>query len=137
MKAFIALCFLAVASAASLSSDKEAPIISQSSDISPDGSYQSQYETGNGISAQESGVLKNAGQKDAEAEEVQGSVKYTAPDGTPIELAYLANENGFQPQGAHLPVAPEPPAIPAAIARALDWIAAHPYDEEKELKRKN
>ncbi|CAH0552211.1 unnamed protein product [Brassicogethes aeneus] len=130
MKAFIALCILAVASAASISSDKEAPIISQSSDISPDGSYQSQYETGNGISAQESGVLKNAGQKDAEALEVQGSAKWTADDGTPIQLTYIANENGYQPQGSHLPVAPEPQPIPAAIQRSLDWIAAHPQKEE-------
>ncbi|XP_019870353.2 larval cuticle protein LCP-17-like [Aethina tumida] len=128
MKFFLALAFVAVASAASLSSEKDAPIISQSSDISPDGSYQSQYETGNGIAAQESGVLKAVGQE--QAEEVQGSVKYTAPDGTPIQLTYVANENGYQPQGAHLPVAPAPEPIPAAIARALDWIAAHPQKEE-------
>lgn len=125
---------IAVASAASLSPDADAPILNQLSDISPDGSYQSSYETGNGISAQESGVLKSVGQETAE--EVSGSFKYSAPDGTPIQLTYIANENGFQPQGAHLPVAPAPEPIPAYIARALDWIAAHPYKEEAVLARK-
>lgn len=56
----------------------------------------------------------------------QGSFQYTAPDGTPISIQYTADENGFVPQGAHLPVAPE---IPPAIARALEWIAAHPDPE--------
>lgn len=121
---------MGVALAASLSGDKDAPILSQTQEVNFDGTYQSAFETGNGISAQESGSLKNAGNKDAEAEEVQGSVKYTAPDGTAIQLQYLANENGFQPQGSHLPVAPTPPPIPPAIARALDWIAAHPQKEE-------
>lgn len=96
-----------------------------------DGSYRSSYETGNGISAQEQGQLKNAGQKDAEAEEVQGGFSYTAPDGTPIQLSYIANENGFQPQGAHLPVAPTPPPIPAAIQRSLEYNAAHPEPENQ------
>lgn len=110
------------------------PILSQNAEVNFDGSYQHNFEAGNGISAQEQGVLKNAGQKDAEAEEVQGSFKYTAPDGTPISISYVANENGFQPQGAHLPVAPTPPPIPAAIARALDWIAAHPQPQEGSKK---
>lgn len=36
---------------------------------------------------------------------------------------------GFQPQGDHLPVAP---AIPEAIARALEWIAAHPPQQQQQ-----
>lgn len=57
------------------------------------------------------------------AVEAQGSFHYTAPDGTPIALQYVANENGFQPQGAHLPT---PPPIPELIQRALDYIASQP-----------
>lgn len=72
--------------------------------------------------------MKNAGNPETEALEVQGSVQYTADDGTPISLTYLANENGFQPQGAHLPT---PPPIPPAIQRALDFIAANPQPEEQ------
>ncbi|XP_019870431.1 larval cuticle protein LCP-17-like [Aethina tumida] len=129
MKAFLVLAFVAAAYGATLSSERDAPILSQESDISPDGSFRTAYATGNGISAQEQGVLKNAGSQD-EAEEVQGSSQYTAPDGSQIAIQYIANENGYQPQGAHLPVAPAPPPIPDQIARALDWIAAHPPKEE-------
>ncbi|XP_019867085.1 endocuticle structural glycoprotein SgAbd-2-like [Aethina tumida] len=112
-------------------SGNEVPILSQDQEVNFDGSYRTSYETGNGISAQEQGQLKNAGNPDAEAEEVQGSFQFTAPDGTPIQLQYVANENGFQPQGSHLPIAPTPPPIPPAIQRALEWIAAHPEPQQK------
>lgn len=66
--------------------------------------------------------------------EAQGDFKYTAPDGTPISLQYIANENGFQPQGAHLPTAPP---IPEAILRSLEYNAAHPEeDQERNLPRR-
>lgn len=86
------------------------------------------YETGNGITAEESGFLKNAGQADQEAQVAQGQSSYTSPEGQQIRLAYIADENGFQPQGSHLPV---PPPIPEAIMRALEYIAAHPPPPEK------
>ncbi|KRT85225.1 Insect cuticle protein, partial [Oryctes borbonicus] len=104
-------------------------ILRQQSDVNPDGSYQWSYETENGISAQEQGQLKNVPNSPDPAIEAQGGFQYTAPDGTPIQLSYVANENGFQPQGAHLPVAPP---IPEAIARALDWIAAHPEPQQQQ-----
>ncbi|XP_060516996.1 endocuticle structural glycoprotein SgAbd-2-like [Cylas formicarius] len=126
----IALAVVAVSSAAQLSGNEPIPIVSQSAEVNFDGSYHSSYETGNGISYGEQGQLKNAGNKDAEAEEVQGFVRYTSPEGTPIELQFVANENGFQAQGAHLPVAPSPPPIPPAILRSLEYNAAHPEQDQ-------
>lgn len=50
-----------------------------------------------------------------------GSYSYQSPDGTYITLTYIADENGFQPVGDHLPV---PPAIPDQILTSLKQQAA-------------
>lgn len=76
------------------------------------------FETENKIKHNEVGQLKNAGSED-EAEEVRGSYSYTAPDGQVITVNYIANEFGFQPEGAHLPT---PPPIPEAILKSLQLI---------------
>lgn len=122
-----ALALLSLASAATITKVEVVPIVRQDLDVGFDGTYVNSFETGNGIVMEEHGVLKNAGVKDAEEEEVIGSVSYTAPDGTPISFKYVANGNGYQVEGSHLPVAPP---MPVAIARALEWIAAHPKVEE-------
>lgn len=80
-----------------VSSEAAAPILRSNSDIQPDGQYHYEYETGNGIAAKEGGLA---------AKSVHGSYSYTAPDGTPVHMSYIADENGFQPTGSHLPVAP-------------------------------
>lgn len=59
--------------------------------------------------------MKNAG-SESEAQSASGSFSYTAPDGQLIEVTYTADENGFVPQGAHLPT---PPPIPDEIAKSL------------------
>ncbi|XP_075971008.1 uncharacterized protein LOC142973255 [Anticarsia gemmatalis] len=99
------------------------PIIRQEQVLNPDGSYKWSYETGNGISAEEQGYVKNQGIPEQEAQTAQGQYQYTAPDGQVIQLQYLADENGFQPQGAHLPT---PPPIPPEIQTSLDYLATLP-----------
>ncbi|XP_049865994.1 endocuticle structural glycoprotein SgAbd-2-like [Pectinophora gossypiella] len=130
MKSFVAIsALLAVACAAPqfYSQGQQIPILRQTQDINPDGSYQWSYETGNGIAAQEQGYLKNAGIKDAEAQVAQGSFGYTSPEGIPISLSYIADENGFRAEGAHLPT---PPPIPEAILRSLEYIASAPQQPQ-------
>ncbi|KAK9717968.1 Insect cuticle protein [Popillia japonica] len=84
---------------------KDATIIkSNLENIGIDG-YNFQYETSNGIAADEQGQLKNAGSEN-EVMAVRGQFKYLGPDGVTYTITYTADENGFQPQGAHLPVAP-------------------------------
>lgn len=85
------------------------------------------YETGNGISAEEQGFLKNAGQPEQEAQVAQGQYQYTNPEGETVQISYVADENGFQPQGSHIPT---PPPIPPAIQRALDYLATLPSTAE-------
>ncbi|GBP89586.1 Endocuticle structural glycoprotein SgAbd-2 [Eumeta japonica] len=102
------------------------PIIRQEQVINADGSYSWSYETGNGIAAEEQGYVKNLGVPDQEIQTAQGQYQYTAPDGTPIHLKYIADENGFQPQGDHLPT---PPPIPEEIQKALEYLATLPTEK--------
>lgn len=96
-------------------------IVSQDSDIQPDGTFQWTYESADGTKQQQNGAPKPVDKEVAEV--LQGAVSWTDPEGGKHELSYVADENGFQPQGADVPV---PPEVPAQIARALEWIAAHP-----------
>ncbi|KAJ8937326.1 hypothetical protein NQ318_008288 [Aromia moschata] len=93
------------------------PIISQTDEINPDGSFKFSYETGNGIKVEESGYIKDGNESSTDKIQViQGSVSYTNADGKVISLKYIADENGFQPEGDHLPT---PPSLPGAAASSL------------------
>lgn len=83
------------------------------------------YETGNGIAVEETGFVKNAGPDQIQV--IQGSAAYTSPEGQVIQIQYVADENGYQPQGAHLPT--PPPADPV-ILRALEYLASLPSTQE-------
>nr|CAD7463146.1 unnamed protein product [Timema tahoe] len=116
------------AGAGGLSSGAAIPILKYDNQNNGDGSYSFSYETANSISQSESGYLKNAGAGEgAEAQTVQGSYSYTGPDGITINLAYTADENGFQAQGDHLP---KSPPIPEEILKSLEYNAAHPEEDE-------
>ncbi|KXJ70777.1 hypothetical protein RP20_CCG022514, partial [Aedes albopictus] len=98
------------------------PIISYENVNNGDGSYKFSYETGNGIKAQEQGDVKNKGSEN-QIQTVQGSFSYTSPEGQVISLTYVADENGFVPQGDHLPT---PPPIPEEVLKAQqEHAAAH------------
>ncbi|KAM3956667.1 flexible cuticle protein 12-like [Aphomia sociella] len=106
MKSFVVLALLVAAAAAAPAStdSKNAVVLRYESDnIGVDG-YNFVYETSDGKSAQESAQLKNVGSEN-EAIEVRGQFSYTGPDNVVYSVTYVANENGFQPQGAHLPQA--------------------------------
>lgn len=76
----------------------------ESDNIGIDG-YNFAYETSDGTKHEEHAELKNAGSEN-EALSVSGSYSWTAPDGQVYTVTYIADENGFQPSGDHLPVAP-------------------------------
>ncbi|XP_026486354.1 endocuticle structural glycoprotein SgAbd-8-like [Vanessa tameamea] len=121
---FVAL-FVAVAFAAPQAPAEPIAIVRQDSEINGDGSYQYSFETGNGISADEKGEVKKVGDVDTLA--VSGQFQYPSEDGQNIQLTYIADENGFQPQGAHLPTAPP---VPEAIQRSLAYLATAPPQTE-------
>uniref|UniRef100_A0A336MJ94 CSON002550 protein n=1 Tax=Culicoides sonorensis TaxID=179676 RepID=A0A336MJ94_CULSO len=133
MKCVIFFGLLAIVSAAPQFDQNTTPIpiIRQEQDINVDGSYKYAYETGNGIIAEEEGYLKNPG-TEQEAQVSQGFYQYVGDDGQVYRVTYVADENGFQPQGDHLPT---PPPIPPAIQRALEYLATLPATTEQPGRR--
>uniref|UniRef100_A0A8W7PX57 Uncharacterized protein n=1 Tax=Anopheles coluzzii TaxID=1518534 RepID=A0A8W7PX57_ANOCL len=94
--------------------DAGAETLAQDTVINADGSYTYNYETSNGISAS---------QASNDGTNANGNFAFTAPDGQRYEIVYIADENGFQPQGAHLPT--EPPA-PEHVIKMLEEMRANP-----------
>jgi len=102
-------------------------IISQTEVVGVDGSFNYSYELSDGVRVDQSGYLKQGAQgrslnasnpdDNGDIQVIQGSYSYIAPDGQHIDLKYIADENGFQPEGSHLPTTP--PA-PEGVAHSLD-----------------
>ncbi|XP_016975763.1 larval cuticle protein 65Ab1-like [Drosophila rhopaloa] len=82
----------------------DAQIVRLDSDVQPE-MWSSKLETTDGTSINQNGVLKNVG-TEHEAIAVKGSFSFVADDGQTYTINYIADEYGYQPHGAHLPVAP-------------------------------
>ncbi|XP_037720778.1 larval cuticle protein 65Ab1-like [Drosophila subpulchrella] len=96
---FVALFALAVAR------PNEVQTVKQDSDVQPD-KWSSVLETSDGTSIDQQGRLEDVG-TEHEAAVVHGSYSWVdEKTGEKFTVTYVADENGFQPQGAHLPVAP-------------------------------
>lgn len=91
------------------SADAAAQILRSNSEVTADG-FAYDFETSNGIRADAQGVATNGVQS-------QGSFAYKGDDGQDYSITYTADENGYQPQGAHLPT---PPPIPEEILKSLE-----------------
>ncbi|XP_065361790.1 pupal cuticle protein Edg-78E-like [Calliphora vicina] len=94
--------------------DKYAQITKYVNNIDEYGNYNYDYATSNGISAGEQGT---GGQV------ANGGYSYYSPEGEFVQVSYVANEDGFQPSGSHLPT---PPPIPHYILKSLEYIRTHP-----------
>ncbi|XP_053661565.1 flexible cuticle protein 12-like [Anopheles marshallii] len=102
MKCALVLVALCVAVAVAVPvPDQKAETLKYDNSINGVDGYSYQYETSNGISAQEAGELKTVGEASALA--VRGSFTFTAADGQVYTVNYIADENGFQPEGVHIP----------------------------------
>ncbi|CAH1644287.1 unnamed protein product [Spodoptera littoralis] len=111
----------AVVASRVVNSDKAANVLRYDNNINPDGSYSYALEIDNGIAAAAQGSPKDFGGNPPVVPVVsQGSFSWTSPEGQPIVITYVADENGYQPSGDALPKAP---AIPDAILKSLEFIA--------------
>ncbi|XP_050700782.1 cuticle protein AMP1A-like [Eriocheir sinensis] len=118
MKLILLAALASVAAAAPQDYSKDIiPILKDVRVHEEDGRYSLDVETGNGIFQSQSGSPDGAEGSVIKA----GEYSYTAPDGTPVRVKFVADENGYQPQSDLLPVAPEfPHEIPQYV---LDQIA--------------
>merc|ERR1712127_942186 len=124
MKSMILIAvFLAVAAAAPAPQESQPILIlkqSQNHDTEKQ-IYSFSYETENGISVSESGVQKQIGDKPEEAGTVSQG-KYSYPeDSVTYTITWVADENGFQATGDHLPT---PPPMPEHVVKMLADLAA-------------
>ncbi|XP_056644604.1 endocuticle structural glycoprotein ABD-4-like isoform X1 [Diorhabda carinulata] len=131
--AFLSVCYGRPADAPTASDAPIAIVKFDNEGVNADGSYKWSFESANGIKAEEQGSFKPGASDGESIAEVSGQVEYKGDDGNPIHLTYVANENGFQPQGDHLPTSPP---IPPAIQRSLDYLAANPQPEDDATSRR-
>ncbi|XP_037780460.1 cuticle protein AMP1A-like [Penaeus monodon] len=95
------------------------PILKDERVNNEDGSYAVDVETGDGIKTSETGSPNSEG-----AVVKSGHYSYTAPDGSVIEVKFVADENGFQAESDALPVAPAfPHEIPEFVLRQIQFAA--------------
>nr|XP_022917615.1 pupal cuticle protein-like [Onthophagus taurus] len=96
-------------------------ILYQRQEIDPNHSYNWAYETEHGIKANEEGSLYTVAnsQPDVEILKAEGAYSYTSPEGKEVQITYVADENGFQPEGDVIPKVPE------YILRALEYQRTH------------
>ncbi|XP_063230933.1 endocuticle structural glycoprotein SgAbd-2-like [Bacillus rossius redtenbacheri] len=80
------------------------------------GQFSLSYLTGDGTALTEQGALKPSQDGRDLVLVKQGSVSYTAPDGTPVSFRYVADERGFRPEGDHLPAQASTPSSSSSAA---------------------
>lgn len=83
-----------------------------------DGSFSHTAETSDGTVFTEQGVG---------SQYAKGYFAWVSPEGVPVQVSYVADENGYQPQSDLLPT---PPPIPDYILRSIQYIQQHPTPEE-------
>ncbi|XP_037957020.1 endocuticle structural protein SgAbd-6-like [Teleopsis dalmanni] len=126
------IAFVAIsASPARTNADEEkeiVPILKSEINKHEDGSYNVEYESGDGTKREEKATVVDAG-TDEEALEVKGSYKYINDDGQEVEVFYTAGKNGFVPYGSIIN-----PEI-SAVAEAAKELPKE-YDEKLAISKK-
>ncbi len=79
--------------------------------------YLNSFESADGTKVSESGNQKQVGPKPEDIGTVsKGSYSFTTPDGVVLTVNWVADENGFQATGDHLPT---PPPMPEHVVKML------------------
>jgi len=133
MKYLVLAIFLGVAAARPQGNQKNEDVVILRSEFEDkgDGTFSWASETSDGTKHEQSGYLKNVGTEN-EGISISGSYQYYSPEGDLYSLKYLADENGFQPEGSHLPT---PPPVPEAIQKALEIIYKNAEQQSASFNR--
>ncbi|XP_062551562.1 endocuticle structural glycoprotein SgAbd-5-like [Armigeres subalbatus] len=102
MKFLIAFATVIAVALAAPVDDRDAQVVRYDNDHKGIDGYNVAYETSNGINGNEQAELRSFGE-DTAAIVVKGSYSYTGSDGQVYTVNYVADENGFQPEAAHIP----------------------------------
>ena len=100
------IVFAALLAVAVAAPQKEVRTLSQKFETDPQGNYEYQYALDNGQAVEEVGRVQAGPEPETGTISQQGSFTFVGDDGITYTVSYLADEGGFQPQAAHLPVAP-------------------------------
>ncbi|KAG8236550.1 hypothetical protein J437_LFUL016867 [Ladona fulva] len=107
MNSLTVALFLAVAIVMVNADTKPIIPIVQLDDVRDDaGQYSLRYVSGDGTSLVETAKLVPNDEGDGHVLVKEGTYRFTSPEGKTFVLSYVADKNGFQPTGDHLPVAP-------------------------------
>ncbi|XP_037082645.1 larval cuticle protein 65Ag1-like [Pollicipes pollicipes] len=101
---FVVLAAVLAVVAARPQDAPEVAIVRMDSTQGEDGSFQYAYETSDGTNAEVTGESKQIGEEVGTV--MRGSYSFVGDDGVTYTVNWVADENGFQAQGDHLPVAP-------------------------------
>uniref|UniRef100_A0A453Z3Q2 Uncharacterized protein n=1 Tax=Anopheles quadriannulatus TaxID=34691 RepID=A0A453Z3Q2_ANOQN len=96
MKTLIVLALIAIVAVAA---DQNAKVLRYENVQDGDASYKFAFESDDGIARQEQGELKT----EQEGMNVQGNFKFVADDGKEYVVQYVADSQGFHPEGDHIP----------------------------------
>ncbi|XP_053965742.1 endocuticle structural glycoprotein SgAbd-3 [Anastrepha ludens] len=127
MKLLLALCLFFISSP----TKAEVEFISNEAMVEYNGKFHYHYELGDGSKVSQDGVLKNVdGAHEGEA--IEGKFAFVADDGKQYLVTYVADENGYQPMGEHLPT---PPPVPDSVLKTLKYLEEHPYNPEADKRK--
>ncbi|CAD0198300.1 unnamed protein product [Chrysodeixis includens] len=103
-----AVALVAVAAALPVE-EKPVEILSSVVDQQPDGGYNYAFVQSDGSKREEVGVVKEVLDEENKPQKVvvvRGSFSYINSEGVEETINYTADEEGFHPEGASIPVAP-------------------------------
>ncbi|CAG4980639.1 unnamed protein product [Colias eurytheme] len=99
----------------------QAEILKFENELNEDG-FRYAYETSDGTKAEQEGRVIPGALPEQGSLLVTGSYSYIGDDGKTYTVTYVADENGFQATGDHLPT---PPPVPEAILKSLQLIKSN------------